>query len=92
MSKCVKYRTEEGREKHEIIKYYESIEHQGRGSKEETRKKFDLISISSLNTILSQKDEVVRLHETNQYGLRVVVCQNLINSYTMPLLTYVVKK
>jgi len=53
-------------EKYEIIKYFESIEHKGCGSKEETRKKFDLKSIFSLNTILSQKDEVVRLHETNQ--------------------------
>ncbi len=88
MSKCVKFK----RKQRTIEEKYEIIEHQGRGSKEETRKKFDLISISSLNTIMSQKDEVVRLHETNQYGLRVVVCQNLINSYTMPLLTYVVKK
>jgi hypothetical protein len=68
MSKCVKFKRKQRtlEEKYEIIKYYESIEHQGRGSKEETRKKFDLISISSLNTILSQKDEVERLHETNQ--------------------------
>jgi len=33
--------------KYEIIKYYESIEYKGRGAKEETRKKFDLASISS---------------------------------------------
>jgi hypothetical protein len=33
MSKCVKFKRKQRtiEEKHEIIKYYESIEHQGRG-------------------------------------------------------------
>jgi hypothetical protein len=37
-----------------------SIESKGRGAKEETRRKFDLATVSSLNTILSQKDEIIR--------------------------------
>jgi len=52
-------------EKYEIIKYYESIEYKGRGAKEET-KKFYLATISSLCTILSQREEVIRLYESNQ--------------------------
>ncbi len=32
----------------------------------ETRKKFDLATISSLCTILNQKEEIIRLYETNE--------------------------
>ena len=46
--------------------FYLSIESKGRGAKEETRRKFDLATVSSLNTILSQKDEIIRFYETNQ--------------------------
>jgi len=53
-------------DKYEIIMFYLSIESKGRGAKEETRRKFNLASISSLNTILSQKDEIIRSHESNQ--------------------------
>jgi hypothetical protein len=49
--------------------FYLSIESKGRGAKEETRRKFDLATVSSLNTILSQKDEIIRLYETNQDAL-----------------------
>jgi len=53
MSKSDKFKCKQRtiEDKNEIIKYYESINYNGRGSKEETRKKFDLISIYS-NTIL----------------------------------------
>jgi hypothetical protein len=49
-----------------------SIESKGRGAKEETRRKFDLATVSSLNTILSQKDEIIRLYETNQATLYTI--------------------
>ena len=49
MSKCVKFK----RKQRTIEEKYEIIEHQGRGSKEETRKKFYLISISSLKKMKS---------------------------------------
>jgi hypothetical protein len=47
-------------EKYEIIKFYESIVHKGRGVKEETTKKFNLASLSTLNTILENKEETIR--------------------------------
>ena len=53
-------------EKYDIIKYYESIESKGRAVKEETRRKFNIVTISSLNAILNQKDEVVRIYESNK--------------------------
>ena len=52
--------------------FYLSIESKGRGAKEETRRKFDLATVSSLNTILSQKDEIIRLYETNQATLYTI--------------------
>jgi hypothetical protein len=42
------------------MKFYESIVHKGRGVKEEARKKFNLVSLSTLNTILENKEETIR--------------------------------
>ena len=55
-------------EKYEIIKFFESIESQGRGAKEITRKRFEISTISSLNVILKNRDDILRLHESNQFG------------------------
>jgi len=52
--------------KYEIIKYYDSIEHTGRGAKAKTITMFNLPRISSLNTILSQRNEIIRLFESNK--------------------------
>lgn len=53
-------------EKYEIIKYYEMIESTGRGAKEKTRQEFNLPTISSLNTILHNRDDIMRIYESNQ--------------------------
>ncbi len=66
-------------DKYEIIMFYLSIESKGRCAKEETRRKFDLATVSSLNTILSQKDEIIRLYETNQALFIIFLRIDLIN-------------
>ena len=53
-------------EKYEIIKFYEMIESTGRGAKEKTRQEFGLPTISSLNTILHSRDDIMRIYESNQ--------------------------
>ena len=52
--------------KYEIIKYFDSIEKTGRGAKAKVIAKFNLPRISSLNTILSQRNEIIRSFESNQ--------------------------
>ena len=54
------------KEKYLIIKYYESIKNQGRGAKEITRKKFEISTFSSLKVMISQRDDIFRLHESDQ--------------------------
>jgi len=51
-----------------IIKYYESIEHTGRDAKKNTVDKFNLARHTTLNTILSQSDEIVSIYGTKQAG------------------------
>ena len=45
-------------EKYEIIKHYESIENTGRGAKSKTIEKFKLSRISTLNSILANRDDI----------------------------------
>ena len=58
-------------EKYKIIKYYESIEHIGRDAKKKTIDKFNLARHTTLNTILSQSDEIVSIYESNQASIHI---------------------
>ena len=53
-------------QKYFIIKDYESIEHTGRGAKKKIVDKFDLKRITTLNTILSQSDQIIAKYESNE--------------------------